>query len=152
MLFVHGIIIQRSIRVACNRRLDFFGVKFDRTLSLGRNDLRTFLGLRAPTSEVEFKSRELSAKPIEAAVTWLVITANLPSCRNINPGPKQQNADYSAQKLIENPYRETGTWYLLDLTTGGTAHVLQTYAINANSVRHAVSGRAIKGFTFDKSD
>jgi hypothetical protein len=79
----------------------FFWVRFDRTLSLGRNDLRTFFGLRAPTSEVEFKSRELSAKPNEAAVTWLVITANLPSCRNINPGPKQQNADYSAQKLIK---------------------------------------------------
>jgi hypothetical protein len=150
LLFVHGISIKRWLLVT--DASIFFWIKFDKTLSSGRNDLRTFLGLRAPTSEVEFKSRELSAKPNEAAVTWLVITANLPSCRNINPGPKQQNADYSAQKLIEYPYRKIGTWYLMDLTTSGTAHVLQTYAINANSVRHAVSGSAIKGFTFDKSD
>ena len=113
LLFVHGICIQRSIRVACSQSLDF---SLDqrrhermKLLYWERNPTRA----QAPTSEVEIESRELSAKPMEPGADLASHHREPPPppFRNINPGPKQQNADFSARKPFEIPYRKNEAWY-----------------------------------------
>lgn len=71
LLFVHGICIQRSVRVACSQSLDFFldQRRHERMKILHGKERPSYpVRTQAPTSEVEIESRKLSAKPMESGV------------------------------------------------------------------------------------